>query len=192
MSFASRTATWLRRPFDQLRTLDWQSGALSTVAATLRPLDKRAVGTAGEPFDELEKGVVTAFASTVCAHDDPDLPPVDGEAIGRFVEDYALGLPKIQATMLRNLLLAFEFQPLVYGPKRKKFTQLTDDERRSNLEAWAATRDPQRQAVFKSLKTVCMLAYWSNPETWEVIGYDGPTAEPGYDGGNKDWDGAEL
>jgi hypothetical protein len=183
-----------------LEAQDFETAALREVAVLLRKVDARAArgdGRAEAPdadasLDALEAAVVSALAQRICRPDGPDLPTPDGAAATRFVEGYLQGLPPEQGLRLRDLLALWEYQPLAFGPRRTRFTLLTPDEQDANLEQWAASTVPQRIAVFKALRTLCMLWYWSQPATWPAIRYDGPTVPRGYTGGMTDWPGAAL
>lgn len=172
----ARAVTWLRRPLRAAQAVDWQSGSLAAGARALRAVDRRSTSRPFEPFDALEQQVVEALLSSICRVEGDDLPAVDAPALVTVIETYVLGMPIVQGTNLRNLLVHWEYQPLVFGPRRARFTQLTPEERDANLSDWATAPQPARAAAFRGLKTLCMLAYWSQPSTWGGIGYDGPQA----------------
>jgi hypothetical protein len=182
----------LLSPLAAIASADLETPALTSVAAALRRLDSRFVARGAEPFDAMEAAMVGALAQTLCATDGDDLPPPDDKAAVRFIERYVLGLPPTQMRKLRDLLVLWEFQPLVYGPDRARFSRLRPEQRHANIESWAQSANPRRTAIFRSLKTLCMLWYWTQPATWGAIGYDGPRVEPGYQGGNENWAGADL
>lgn len=182
----------LRSPLALLASADLETPALTSAAASLRRLDPGFVARGAEPFDVNEAAIVGALALTLCATDGDDLPPPDDKAAVRFVERYVLGLPPTQMRKLRDLLVLWEFQPLVYGPVRARFSRLRPEQRTANIERWAHSANPRRTAIFRSLKTLCMLWYWTQPSTWGAIGYDGPRIEPGFQGGNENWAGANL
>ena len=182
----------LLSPLAAIASADLETPALASVAAALRRLDSRFVARGAEPFDAMESAMVGALAQTLCATDGDDLPPPDDKAAVRFIERYVLGLPPTQMRKLRDLLVLWEFQPLVYGPDRARFSRLRPEQRHANIESWAQSANPRRTAIFRSLKTLCMLWYWTQPATWGAIGYDGPRVEPGYQGGNENWAGANL
>jgi hypothetical protein len=179
-------------PLAAIATVDFEAPALAAVATALRRLDSTFMARGTEPFDTMEAAIVGALAQTMCATDGDDLPPPDDKAAVRFLERYVLGLPPEQMRKLRDLLVLWEFQPLIYGPDRARFSRLRPAQRTANVQQWAASENPRRTAIFRSLKTLCMLWYWSQPSTWRAIGYDGPRIEPGFQGGNHDWAGANL
>ena len=51
---------------------------------------------------------------------------------------------------------------------------MTDAECDASLEAWMRSRLGLRRAAFLALRNLCLLGYWSQPETWRLIGYEGP------------------
>lgn len=182
----------LLSPLAAIASADLETPALASAAASLRRLDARFLAYGAEPFDTMEAAIVGALAQTLCATDGDDLPTPDPNSAVNFIERYVLGLPPTQMRKLRDLLVLWEFQPLVYGPDRVRFSRLRPEQRTANMEQWAASANPRRTAIFRSLKTLCMLWYWTQPTTWNAIGYDGPRVEPGYQGGNENWAGANL
>jgi len=176
----------------KLAAVDLQSNALGSLAASLRLMDRRAASRPFEPFDDLETAVLAALVQRICRSNDPSAYPVDATRIVRFIERYVLGMPIVSATDFRNLLVMFEYQPMVFGPRRRRFSKLSGEEQDQNLEGWSSSARPERRVAFKALKTMCMLAYWSTPETWPAIGYGGPLVPAEGGEGDPEWAGSAL
>jgi hypothetical protein len=105
--------------------------------------------------------------------------PVLMESGMEFVERWLLLIPPESAAELLDLLTVWEAQSRVVGPHRSPFSHLSPAERAANLDRWATSPSATAQAAFGALKTLCMLAWWSRPETWQTIGYSLKTGKPG-------------
>ncbi len=51
---------------------------------------------------------------------------------------------------------------------------MDDDARDASLHGWMTSRFALRRLAFTGLRNLCMLGYYSQPETWPLIGYQGP------------------
>lgn len=169
--------TRVRGTLNAMREFDLQATSLGALAGSLKLFDGRSTSRAFEPFDELEVEITRALAARICRQSDDPVPGDALDRIVRFVEDYLARLPESQAAMFRNLLVVFEYQPLVFGPKRRRFTRLDGDAADENLRRWATAPQTARVAAFNGVKTICMLAWYSDPASWTEIGYDGPTLD---------------
>lgn len=173
------TIPWVRRivaasarPWEALRDVDPMGPALSSIASTLRVLDRRATSRAFEPFDQLECEVVRALAEAMCVTDGEDMVAPDLDALVGDVEARAMALPRSRATRLRDLLLVLEYEPLAAGTRRARFTELTPTERAERLHAWQTSAIAGRRAGYVALHRLVMLAWWSRSDNWAVIGMD--------------------
>lgn len=165
---------------------DVPGASLAAAAASLRLFDRRAASRAFEPFDALELAVVQALVRAVCAPDapaaaapaapPPGLPAPDVSTVARRVEEAVMRMPLPRATDLRNLLVLLEYQPRLRGPRRARFSDLTPEEARQNLQTFQTAPAAQRLAV-EGLRRLCQLHWWCEPATWAAIGYDGPWTE---------------
>jgi len=167
--------TRVRATLHAIREFDLQATSLGALAGSLKLIDGRATSRAFEPFDALEVEITRALAARICRPSDDPLPDDALDRIVRFVEDYLARLPEAQAGIFRNLLVVFEYQPLVFGPKRRRFTRLDPGAQDENLERWATAPQTARVAAFNGVKTICMLGWYSDPASWDAIGYDGPS-----------------
>lgn len=173
----TRAMTRVRATMHALREFDLQSTSVAALAGSLKLFDGRATSRAFEPFDALEVEVTRALAARICRQGDD--PPGDAalDRLVRFIEDYVSRLPESQAATFRHLLVVFEYQPMVFGPKRRRFSRLDGDAQDENLNRWATAPQAARVAAFNGIKTICMLGWYSDPSTWDAIGYDGPTLD---------------
>lgn len=73
-------------------------------------------------------------------------------------------------------------QLLEHGPVSSdlsRFSRASQEQRLSILRAWADSRVPVKRLVASSLRRAVMFTAYSTPETWAVLGYDGPWIQPG-------------
>ena len=75
---------------------------------------------------------------------------------------------------LRIALRVVEWWPAVLEGKFQRFSKLAPDAQTRSLEGWRSSGIAARRAVFAALRNLALLAYWSRPETWPLIGYGGP------------------
>ena len=59
----------------------------------------------------------------------------------------------------------------------KRFSRMTDAQKDASLEAWMTSRLALRRMAFLALRNLALLGYYSQPETWPLIGYQGPLIE---------------
>lgn len=109
----------------------------------------------------------TLVRTSVDAAPDPELMT----ASLAFIDTWLRRLPEQSASELMDLLTVWEVQSQMVGPHRGRFSRLSAAERAANLERWATSPSPTAQSAFRALKTVCMLAWWSRPQTWQGLGY---------------------
>jgi hypothetical protein len=72
------------------------------------------------------------------------------------------------------ILRIFEHGTHLFDLKGKRFTRLSRAEQERYLEGWMKSSLGARRIVFRALKLVCALGYYTLPQTWMEIGYDGP------------------
>ncbi len=173
-----------------LRTLRLRGDALVETLQSrgLRRLSQLACRLLDEPpptggeWLPWEYRTLDAILDRMCAYPAPDLPrPADTYALEATL-DFADTLPDGRRRQLRQLLALFEAGPLLLAPdgERTRFSELSDDAADTFLTGWETSSLPPRRAAFRALKSVCMMGYWSQPDTWDGIGYS-LEANPGLD-----------
>lgn len=91
--------------------------------------------------------------------------------IAGFINQYLSGDIKKQARILFSL---FRYSPILYM-KPKTFPSLTIEERRKILSDFMKSVFRPKVLIFKAIKTLSVMGYYRNEQTWKDIGYDGPT-----------------
>src|SRR3989304_3774522 len=72
------------------------------------------------------------------------------------------------------LLSLFRYSPFLYS-KLKTFPSLGLEERQKILCDFMKSNLRPKLLIFKTLKTLTVMGYYRNEETWKDIGYEGPT-----------------
>ncbi|MFQ5514566.1 MAG: gluconate 2-dehydrogenase subunit 3 family protein [Myxococcota bacterium] len=105
---------------------------------------------------------------------EPDAP--DPGAIGTLeaIEGALAPLDETVLDALRLALRLVDLWPLLFELRFARFRSLSPAQRDASLERWRRSRFAERRRVFYALRNLALLGYWSQPETWPLIGYGGP------------------
>ncbi len=98
--------------------------------------------------------------------------PVSGREAGilRYIDGYVRRAQRMQR-ILMHLLFAFtELSPLMFGPRRARFTKLNLDEQRTFLHGMFASQIYFRRIAFTSLRAMMTMAYCANAEVCRTMG----------------------
>jgi hypothetical protein len=95
------------------------------------------------------------------------------EQLGSAVWRYFSELHRLGTFGLTVILYALEVGPLVFGPRRARFSRLSAAEREAHLAAWERSRLAPRRQMLHALKLIAMLHFYDSATVCEQIGYDG-------------------
>jgi choline dehydrogenase-like flavoprotein len=116
-----------------------------------------------------------ALAAAVIPRDGPfPLGADDVDAAGRLA-DYLSRFPARARRALLLLITAWEYLPLL-SRHRRPFSRLTQSERESFLRESEGSRLPPRRLAAFWLKTLCLMAFTSDPQVSQALGF---TSAPG-------------
>lgn len=79
------------------------------------------------------------------------------------------GFATLHQDRLRGFISILEAASLI--SHRVRFSALQTDAQDDVLNAWATSKIPARRAAFHGLKSVCMMGFYSDDQTWNSIGY---------------------
>lgn len=136
---------------------------------------------AEEGWSPWEYRTLDRLLERMCRYPDGALPrPADTTALESAL-DFASTLPEGRRRQLRDLLALFEAGSMLFGPDGEfvRFTELSGAAADAYLRTWSEGLPPLRGG-FHALKSICMMGYWNQPETWGAIGYS-LEANPGLD-----------
>ena len=106
-------------------------------------------------------------ASPVTRTDAAPAPPVAIDVLVARLD------PANRADLVRLLHLLEHALPLSAGVF-SRFTRASGEEQDLVLRSMEASSQPMLRGAFVALKSLCVMAYFSQPLTWGAIGYDGP------------------
>lgn len=98
--------------------------------------------------------------------------PLSGSEAGvvAYFDAYLRRAPKRQQLLMRLLFLFTELSPLVFGPRRRRFTRLTIEERIAFLRTAFESSIYFRRLTFTSLRALMTMAYLANGEVARSMG----------------------
>ena len=86
---------------------------------------------------------------------------------------YFAGMHRLGTLGLTAILYAIEFGPYIFGPRRRRFSQLGSTERETYLAGWETSKLALRRQLLHALKLVHVLHFYANPEAEAAVGCDG-------------------
>jgi hypothetical protein len=159
-----------RRGFLQLAGTTAALGALAQLRAW--PAAAAAAPAGARFFDAAETEILTRILERVCDTGHP-AAPAPGGAVGA-VDALCASLDPALSAPLPLALRLFEYGPLLFDLTFTRFTRMTPAQRDASLRAWMTSRLELRRLAFAGVRNLCLLGYYSQPETWPLIGYAGP------------------
>ncbi|GAC1352752.1 MAG: hypothetical protein NVS3B20_13470 [Polyangiales bacterium] len=123
--------------------------------------------------------VVDALVSRMCAadvpYDAPAAPPKPSEVgASAFVDAYLAAADEPMRKQCRALFGLIEHAyPLSCG-ERHRFTKLSEAAQDRVLTALEHSSIDVLRGAFHAAKSLMMMAYYRDPRTWGILGYDGP------------------
>ena len=78
---------------------------------------------------------------------------------------FVAGLPSNLQVRLRRALYLFQWCPILFVGKLGPFTQLSFHDANAYIQSWAESRFGLRRRLFRGLRDVTLLGYYSQPAT---------------------------
>jgi hypothetical protein len=128
-------------------------------------------------FDPRETEILTRIAERVCDTGEPGAP--SPAATVATVDAFCRSLDPALSSQLPLALRLFEWAPLVFDWTLTPFTRLGDAERDASLRGWMTSRFAIRRQAFLAVRNLCLLGFYSQPEAWRLVGYQGPLLAAG-------------
>jgi hypothetical protein len=152
-----------------------QLRVLPSMAATggARVLPAVAAGGA-RFFDERETEILTQIVERMVETGDPAAPALRDTAAVATIDAACGQLDPAVSGELPLALRLFEYGPILFDLTFSRFTRMSDAEKDASIEAWSTSRFAVRRMAFLAFRNLAMLGYYSQPETWELVGYRGP------------------
>ena len=113
-----------------------------------------------------------ALAARVVPGEAPSAPGAGSEATVRAAEQFVQGQDAAVRAKLGLLLKVFDWGAVFrYGAR---FTRLSTARQDRYLRAWERSPVQSFRFGFSSLRNLILLAFYTQPEAWSMIGYPGP------------------
>jgi len=116
-----------------------------------------------------------AVAGRVAPREGADAPGAGSESTLQAAEQFLQGQEETVRAKLGVLLKVFEWGALFFFGKR--FTRLAAAKQDLYLHAWEHSPVQTFRFGFSSLRNLALLAFYTQPESWPMIGYPGPVLE---------------
>ena len=164
--------SWLRRVSGTPDEITRKVQAVGLVkTANLASTVLRRPGPDADEMPGWIEDILAAVIEQMCGYADGELP----EALECGALDGALefvsGMPGSTREELQSLLVLVELSPYMLGPRRRRFTELNGEMRNEVLRRWEQAPLVPMKGGFAALKSVAMMGYWTQPESWRAIGY---------------------
>jgi hypothetical protein len=125
-------------------------------------------------FSAGETEILTQIVERMVDTGDPAAPPVRATRTIPTLDALAARLDPSISGQLPLALQLFEWGPLLFELSFTRFTRMSPVEQDASLEAWMTSRLALRRLGFKALRNLAFLGYYSQDETWGLLGYAGP------------------
>lgn len=121
-----------------------------------------------------EAVILGAITDRILAQDRPGDPSAQDVDAVAFIDRFVARLGSDDRRDLGGLLQLVEHGlPWLQGHLRR-FTRLSPEAQDELLEAMSSRLGATLAGGFDALRSLCVLAYYRDPRTWDTIGYDGP------------------
>ena len=168
-----------RRGFLALSARLGGAASLSALAG-LRSLPARAdpasaaADTAAAFFSARERAVLAAVVARMVETGDPRAPALERTRTLDVIDVACGELSPAITDRLPAALRLFEWWPFLFERRFRRFSELPAPEQDASLEGWRTSRLAVRRTAFLALRNLALLGWWSQEETWPLIGYRGP------------------
>ncbi|RIL02037.1 MAG: hypothetical protein DCC71_16825 [Proteobacteria bacterium] len=153
------------------------SGAALASLASLRALPAAAAGANAATsafFAPREREVLTQVVERMVDTGAPAAPPVRTTRTIDTIDALCAGLDPATTAPLPALLRLVEWGPVLFERRFARFTSLGAAGQDAALAGWMTSGLALRRMGFYALRNLALLGYWSQDETWPLIGYAGP------------------
>lgn len=174
--FESAPFATTRRGFLRLAGATASLTALSQLRAV--PAAATEAGSAASFFSPGQQEILTQVAERMVDSDQPGAPRVRDTGTVLTIDALCSALDPSLTQPLPMLLHGVEYAPFVFDLRFKRFTHLSPSEQDASLAGWMRSRLAFRRVAFLALRNLSFLGYYSQEETWPLIGYAGPLLRP--------------
>lgn len=153
------------------------AGLTTLSGLSVLPAAPAAAGDATAPagfFSEREREVLTALVERMVDTGEPSAPAVRDTRAIAVIDGACAALDPAVTELLPIALRLFEWWPFLGELRFRRFSELGPEARDESLRGWMTSRIATRRLAFYAIRNLALLGYWSQEETWPLIGYRGP------------------
>lgn len=114
--------------------------------------------------------ILASVAGRLCEYEE-ELPGFRESGALEASLGFVAAMPPSTRVEFQSLLVIVEIAPFVFGPRRRRFTELRENEQSAHLAGWEQAAILPRRGAFRALKSVVMMGYWSRPAVFSHLGY---------------------
>jgi hypothetical protein len=141
------------------------------IKRSLIAIDGRAMNAELQFFNPNETRILEALIVNMVGIDPADVPKVQvTDAVGA-IDTLVAKLPAALRTQLRAALHLFQWSPIFFIGSPRPFTRLSAREAEKYLRSWAESRFGQRRRLFRGLRDLTFLGYYSQTGAQKSMGH---------------------
>jgi hypothetical protein len=125
-------------------------------------------------FAPRETEILTQVVERIVETGEPAAPAVRTTRAIATIDALCASLDPAATAPLPALLRLVEWGPLVFERRFARFTQQDAAAQDASLAGWMRSSLTMRRMGFYALRNLALLGYWSQDETWPLVGYAGP------------------
>jgi len=145
------------------------------------PAGAAEIGSAGGArfFAEREREILTRIVERMVYTGEPGAPAVRETRALDTIDSLCRALDPTLTAPLPALVRLVEWGPVLFEGRLARFSSLDADAQDAHLAGWMRSRIGLRRTGFLALRNLALLGYWSQDQTWPLIGYQGPLLRRG-------------
>ena len=169
-----------RRGFLKIGLIGTAVAAVGGVSLALREGALREVPAGGlKVFTAREYSILTILAERIVPSTGPELPSPTRLDVARAIDEMFSRRDAQTQKEFRSLLGLYDnaLFGFVMEGRITPFTKLSPEAQDASLASWETSGIAFKRIVFAALRRLIGMVYYTFPETWKHIGYDGPPTE---------------
>lgn len=167
-----------RRGFLRLTATSASLSALAQLRAAPGAAAGREAASPGF-FSATEREILTQIVERMVDSGDPRAPRVRDTRTVETIDALCSTLDPSITQPLPVLLRAVDWAPFVFDLRFARFTTMDAPDQDASIDGWMRSRFALRRQAFLALRNLAFIGYYSQEETWPLIGYSGPLLRPG-------------
>ena len=169
-----------RRGFLKIGLAGTALAAVGGVGLALRDGALREAPSGGlKVLTQREYSILASLADAICPSTGPDVPEPSKLDVARHIDEMFSRRDAHTQKEFRTLVGLFDnalFSFLLEG-RITPFTKLSPEAQERSLKNWEHSGLELKRTIFIALRRLTGMIYYSFPETWKHIGYEGPPTE---------------